>query len=141
MREIVEQAHAIYVDRIGRRPAPMDDDYASKARAGRLFVADHAGVVGLIVLVEALDHLLVENVAVAPSAQGRGIGRVLLGFAETVARDRDLPELRLYTNAAMSENLELYPRLGYHETGRRVEHGFDRVFFCKPLREHGTRPE
>jgi hypothetical protein len=38
----------------------------------------------------------------------------------------------LYTNAAMSENLALYPRLGYREVDRRRDAGFDRVFFAKP---------
>jgi hypothetical protein len=33
----------------------------------------------------------------------------------------------------MVENLALYPRLGYREDGRRVEDGFDRVFFSKRL--------
>ena len=32
----------------------------------------------------------------------------------------------------MTENIELYTRLGWHETERRTEHGFQRVFFAKP---------
>jgi GNAT superfamily N-acetyltransferase len=39
-------------------------------------------VVGLIVLIEEADHVLVENVAVDPGRQGEGIGRALLAFAE-----------------------------------------------------------
>ena len=33
----------------------------------------------------------------------------------------------------MTENLALYPALGYVETGRRVEDGFSRVYFSKRL--------
>ena len=33
----------------------------------------------------------------------------------------------------MTENLELYPRLGYREVDRREEDGFSRVFFRKRL--------
>jgi hypothetical protein len=33
----------------------------------------------------------------------------------------------------MHENLELYPRLGYRQTDRRVEDGFERVYFSKKL--------
>jgi ribosomal protein S18 acetylase RimI-like enzyme len=132
--EIVERAYAAYVERMGRRPAPMDDDYAAKARRGEVFVADDGAVAGLIVLVEQPDHLLVENVAVDPSRQGAGVGRELLAYAERHAAARGLPELRLYTNEAMTENLSFYPGLGYRETGRRVEDGFRRVYYSKPVR-------
>jgi ribosomal protein S18 acetylase RimI-like enzyme len=131
LRDIVERAYAIYVDRIGRRPAPMDDDYEGKTRRGEVFVAADGAVLGLIVLIEGPDHLLVENVAVDPARQGAGVGRALLAYAEAHAAARSLPELRLYTNEAMTENLAFYPRLGYREVGRRVEDGFRRVYFTK----------
>jgi hypothetical protein len=44
-----------------------------------------------------------------------------------------LPEIRLYTNEAMTENLAYYPRRGYTETHRAAEDGFNRVFFRKPV--------
>jgi ribosomal protein S18 acetylase RimI-like enzyme len=134
LSEIVERAYGIYVERIGRRPAPMNDDYAKKVRDGHVFVADREGTVaGLLVLVAAQDHLLIENVAVDPERQGTGIGRALLAYAETYAAEHDIPELRLYTNAAMTENLTLYPRLGYREEDRRTENGLKRVYFSKLL--------
>ncbi|WCB94298.1 hypothetical protein DSM104299_03030 [Baekduia alba] len=91
------------------------------------------GLVSSIVLVDAGDHLIVNNVAVAPSAQGRGLGRDLLAYAEDEARRRHLPEIRLHTNAAMADNLLLYPKLGYAEVGRETRHGFHRVLFVKAL--------
>jgi ribosomal protein S18 acetylase RimI-like enzyme len=133
LRELVERAYAIYIERIGRRPAPMDDDYDAKIRRGEVFVADDGGVAGLIVLVERPDHLLVENVAVEPARQGAGVGRRLLAHAESHAVARGLRELRLYTNEAMTENLAFYPRLGYRQVGRRVEEGFRRVYYTKSL--------
>jgi len=131
---LVQRAYAHYVDSIGRRPGPMDMDYEPKVAQGQVSVADEAGeVVGLIVLIQEPDHLLVENVAVAPNCQGEGIGRTLLAFAEDVAREAGTPTLRLYTNAAMTENLALYRRLGYMEIERRTDNGFERVFFAKRL--------
>jgi hypothetical protein len=62
--------------------------------------------------------LLVENVAVAPAAQGRGLGTQLMDVAERVARDLGLNELRLYTNARFAENIALYEKLGYAITER-----------------------
>mgnify|MGYP003701536651 CR=1 FL=1 len=134
LADLVERAYTVYVERIGRRPAPMDDNYEARIRDGEVFVAEESGdAVGLIVLAHRSSHLLIENVAVDPVRQRAGIGRALLQYAERHARDLGLAEVRLYTNAAMTENLELYPHLGYTESDRRLDHGFQRVFFCKHL--------
>ena len=133
---LAERAYGVNVKRIGRRPAPMDDNYAKKVTAELVDVAVQDGkLVGLIVLVPDDTSLQVQNVAVEPEAQGHGVGRALLAHAEDTAARLGLRELRLYTNAVMAENLELYPRLGYHEIARRFDNGFDRVFFSKPTRQ------
>jgi ribosomal protein S18 acetylase RimI-like enzyme len=118
----------------------MGDNYEAKVGEGHVSVAEDDGkVVGVIVLIEEPDHLLVENVAVEPERQSQGIGRALLAFAEAIARDAGLSTLRLYTNAAMTENLAFYSRLGYKEVDRRTDSGFKRVFFSKhlPKETHG----
>ena len=112
----------------------MDDDYAARVRDGRVFVAEAGGgAVGILVLIPHADHLLVENVAVDPAQQGRGIGRALLAFAEQRADELGLAELRLYTHVKMTENQAFYRRLGYRETERRAQSGFERVFMSKRL--------
>ena len=139
MQQLVRQAYQPYVARIGRPPAPMSADYALIVAAGTAWVAEEdAHLLGLIVLVPAGDHLLLDNVAVAPAAQGLGIGARLLRLAEERARAQDLREVRLYTNEAMSENLAYYPRHGYAETHRATEAGYRRVYFTKPImtRDH-----
>ena len=134
---LVEAAYERYIERIGRRPAPMDDDHAAHvARRDQYVLCDADGtgaVIGAIVLIARDGHLFVDNVAVAPALHGRGLGRALLEFAEREARRRGLEELRLYTNAAMTENLAIYPRLGYEETGREQVGPFHRVAFRKRL--------
>lgn len=133
VREIVDQAYSPWIERIGMRPGPMDDDYAAQVRDGLVeVVEDNGEVLGLIVLVDEGDVLLVENVAVRPTAQGRGVGRALLDHADRTAALLGVGELRLYTHSGMLENIELYSRLGWRETERRSEHGFERVFFSKP---------
>ncbi len=125
---LVERAYARYVERIGRRPQPMDDDYAARVADGQAFVADDDGTIaGVIVLVRHDDHLYVDNLAVEPERQGAGVGRALLAHAERTARDLGLGELRLLTHVEMTENRALYPRLGWRETGRRD----DVVLFAK----------
>ncbi len=92
----------------------------------------YAGAIaGIIVLLPKEDHLLLDNVAVAANQQGRGSGRRLIAFAEAEARRRGYGEIRLYTHQTMHENIALYPRLGYEETGRGTEDGYQRVFFRK----------
>ena len=110
----------------------MDDDYLARIDSGQVDVAvvDDSPV-GMIVTVLEADHLLVENVAVDPAHHGRGIGGALLRHAEDVAERAQVGEVRLYTNAAMVENLAMYRRLGYHEVKRCRSDGFDRVFFTK----------
>ncbi|HET7171159.1 MAG TPA: GNAT family N-acetyltransferase [Gaiellales bacterium] len=134
VERLVEAAYGGYIERIGRRPAPMDADYVVLIAAGRVTVAERDGeVAGVLVLVPMEDHLLVENIAVDPTAQHTGLGRRLMAHAEDEARALGLSELRLYTNERMVENIAWYPRLGYRETERRAESGFARVFFRKRL--------
>ncbi len=131
----VRAAYLGYVERIGREPAPMGADYAALITAGAVWVAHEAGeVVGVLVVHARGEALLIENVAVRPDRQGRGLGRALVGFAEEHARRAGLAEVTLYTNARMTENLRFYPALGYAETGRGSQDGFDRVFYRKRLR-------
>jgi ribosomal protein S18 acetylase RimI-like enzyme len=77
--------------------------------------------------------MFLENVAVHPAQQGKGYGRILMAFVEREALKSGLGKIRLYTNIHMRENLGLYAALGYVETGRRREDGFDRVYFEKQL--------
>ncbi len=49
----------------------MTADYAQVVKSGRAWVAEHGDrIVGLLVLEPVEDHLLLENMAVAPQAQG-----------------------------------------------------------------------
>jgi ribosomal protein S18 acetylase RimI-like enzyme len=131
---IATAAYEHYVPRIGRAPAPMTADYAGAVRQGQAWVAVENGqIAGFVILVVHLDHLLLENVAVRPAAQGRGIGTRLLALAEEQARRLHLSEIRLYTHQAMTENQAYYPRRGYAETHRAGQDGFERVFFTKRL--------
>jgi ribosomal protein S18 acetylase RimI-like enzyme len=134
IRAIVDAAYALYVPRIGRAPAPVSADYRALVDAGEVWVGVSDGqVVGLVVIRPAGDVLELENVAVEPARQGRGYGRALISFAERRARALGRSQVTLYTNEAMVENLRLYTRLGFIETGRRVEDGYRRVFFRKSL--------
>ena len=74
-----------------------------------------------------------DNIAVAPARQGSGLGRRLLAFAEAEAVRSGYREIRLYTHQTMTENQHLYAAIGYEETGRGIEAGYERVFMRKRL--------
>jgi GNAT superfamily N-acetyltransferase len=133
---IVNAAYSVYIGRIGKAPGPMLDDYSGLIASGAVSVLeDPDGVIAaLIVLLAKPDHLLLDNIAVHPDRQGRGLGRRLIAFAESEALrlGYDLG-LRLYTHERMTENIALYTRLGFRETGRGHDAGYDRVFMKKAL--------
>lgn len=131
---IVHEAYAPYIERIGQKPAPMSDDYVALIHDGAVLVLiDHVDVAGLIVLKDKVDHILIYNVAVAPRYQGKGLGKMLLAYAESHARARNIQQLRLFTNEKMLENIAIYEKLGWHEYNRSAQDGFHRVFMQKTL--------
>ena len=131
---IVDDAYRRYIARMDRPPGPMLDDYAARVSAGVVWlIEDGDGIAGILVLLPEADHLLLDNIAVAPARQGTGMGRRLLSFAEAEAVRRGYTEIRLYTNAVMTENQRLYAAIGYEETGRGIDSGYQRVFMRKRL--------
>ena len=134
---MVTDAYTKYIERIGRPPAPMTADCTVALEHSRVWVLESGdAIVGTLVTEDRADHLLLETLAIAPSAQGMGYGRLLLDRAECDAVGLGLTEVRLYTNEAMTENLSFYPRHGYRETHRAVDDGFRRVYFSKTVRHN-----
>jgi ribosomal protein S18 acetylase RimI-like enzyme len=138
IKQIVDSAYRHYIARIGKPPGPMLDDYARRVGDGQAWVLEHEGAIaGLLVLEDSPGALLLDNVAINPAAQGKGHGQALIGFAEQEARGRGYQEVRLYTHVLMTENLALYARLGFRETGRVCEKGYERVYMTKALTPQG----
>lgn len=138
---IVQAAYSPYIERIGRKPGPMLADYRQCIEAGGVHVLDPARQVqGFIILLDSDDGLLLDNLAVAPQAQGLGFGRRLMDFAEQQAIDAGYSAIHLYTNEAMTENIALYTRRGYVETHRAEDQGLRRVYMTKRLLEIPPSP-
>jgi N-acetylglutamate synthase-like GNAT family acetyltransferase/catechol 2,3-dioxygenase-like lactoylglutathione lyase family enzyme len=128
----VHAAYRHYVERIGREPGPMLDDYAEVIRERQVTIAESGGkLAGVLVLDRTNEGFLLENVAVDPAHKGRGLGRLLLELAETEARRAGFDSIYLYTHEKMIENQALYAKIGYAEYDRRVEDGLPRVFMRK----------
>lgn len=130
----VREAYRGYVERIGRPPAPMLEDYAAVVARGEAHVAiESEEVVGVLVVIVTDEGFCLDNVAVRTRVRGKGVGRALLGFAESEALRRGFDSICLYTNELMTENRSLYRRVGYVEYDRRVVDGYSRLFFRKML--------
>ena len=137
LRGIQRCAHAayeMYVPRIGKRPAPMIADFEQQIIDRQVHVLmDGKAVAGFVVFYKRDKCVHLENVAVDPQHQGLGLGVQMIKHVEAAAAEQQAGAVELYTNAKMTENLKLYPYLGYREVGRWHEDGFDRVFFKKDI--------
>ena len=126
------EAYVHYIERIGRQPGPMLENYADVINQSQVHVAIAGdSVVGAIVLQVTDEGFYVDNVSVRPAVKGRGVGRLLLELAESEARRQGHSSIYLATHELMTENRALYSRAGYVEYDRRVVNGYPRVFFRK----------
>lgn len=114
VRDLTRRAYAKWIPLIGREPTPATENYDQIVRRDPvdLLLAD-GELVALVWVVPHPDHLLIENLAVAPAHQGQGLGRRMLAHAEALAAHQGLPEVRLYTNRKFASNVEFYLRHGY----------------------------
>jgi GNAT superfamily N-acetyltransferase len=132
--ELVAAAYRHYEPLIGRTPLPMLVHYAEAVREHEIWILEADGeLVGVIELEPRPDQLWVENVAVMPAWQGRGLGRRLLHHAEDEARRHGIGALGLLTNERYLDNIAMYTRHGYRETHRVPHRGTDLVYFRKEL--------
>jgi GNAT superfamily N-acetyltransferase len=134
---LVHAAYGHYVDRIGTLPGPMRDDYVTAVRDRRVLVATPSegpdALAGVLVLDVTDEGFLLDNVAVDPAHQGRGLGHLLLDRAESEAWAAGFDSIYLYTHELMTENQSIYAGRGYVEYARLTEEGVTRVFMRKAL--------
>lgn len=109
-----------YTAVLGTIPKPATEDYGPRIERGEVWIIEikHEPI-GIAVLEENTDHLLVYSIAVRPEAQRKGYGRALLDFADKRAIELGLREVRLYTNEQMERNLRLYRQHGFVRVGKR----------------------
>lgn len=109
-------AHALTPGVLRRK---AEDEIAFVALAER-------NLVGCVFCKPEPDCLYIGKLAVAPSSQHKGAGRLLLAAAEETARQLKLPALRLQTRIELTENHATFAAWGFVETGRSAHPGFTR---------------
>lgn len=132
--ECVQAAYAIYIERIGKKPATMLANYPALIEEGVVFVlVEQDNLRGALVMMRQDESLFIENIAVAPAFQGQGLGHALMAFAEEQTRCEYLSVIHLYTNELMAENLRFYRHLGFDEVACAMQDSYHRVFLRKHL--------
>jgi ribosomal protein S18 acetylase RimI-like enzyme len=136
LNALTEDAYLPYVESLGVTPGPLSKDYSELIPVHQVWVAEDGGqIIGLLELIATHDHVVIENLAIAPAYQNRKVGRLLMDHAEAEARRLSVGELRTYTHQKMSRNIAIYHHLGYEQTGRR-----ESVFFRKVLAQRSGAP-
>jgi GNAT superfamily N-acetyltransferase len=130
---VIDAAYSPYIPTIGDKPRPMHFDNAARVARGEHYLAEQAGRLEAVLTLgfdKRDDALHVFNIAVDPAAQGRGLLRQLLAFAEARAREVGKPWLTLYTHELMTRNRAIYAHLGFEVLGteRLGEHD---IFFMQ----------
>jgi DNA-binding MarR family transcriptional regulator/GNAT superfamily N-acetyltransferase len=105
------------------------------APRGAFFVALSDGLpLGCVGLKGAGSPLAeIKRLWVAPAARGLGLARRLMDAAETAARQLLITTLRLDTNSALGEAMQLYRRTGWTEIERFNDDPYPDLFFEKRL--------
>jgi len=148
IQQIAHNAYSHYRSRMDRDPAPMLADFNNHIKIDTVFVISVEGegegedegegegdntINGYAILIENDDGWLLDNLAIDPNAQKSGMGKALVEHCEGFLKYLNVAKYRLYTNVAMHESLAWWLSLGFEETDRRLESGFNRIYMEKHL--------
>jgi ribosomal protein S18 acetylase RimI-like enzyme len=116
---LVNAAYSKWIPITGTTPMPMLADYPALIAKNVVYaVREGNELVAALVIWQEDDALYIDNIAVHPEHQKRGIGDLLLSFAEEKARAMNLTKLSLMTNEKMESNQAYYRKHGYVEVDR-----------------------
>lgn len=134
--ELIRSSFAYMHSRIDPPSSALSLTLASlrqKARMEAAYAATENGkLIGCIFCKpEPPDCLYIGKLAVAPEAQGKGAGRLMLSAAEAYAIESGLSFLRLETRMELDENHRVFSRWGFVKTAVGSHPGFTRPTFIE----------
>ena len=128
---IALKAYEKYVERMSKEPAPMRPVIQKE---DVVFVCeDNKQVIAFAILVKINDQIILDNIAVDPSHQNKGIGNNFIKFIEQYLIKQKFDKYQLYTNEKMFENIDWYQKIGFKIFKKVTEKGFNRIYFEKEL--------
>ena len=93
------------------------------ARYSLPYVAvEEKSVIGYVCLMSLFEEAQILNIAVSPSRRGRGIARVLLRKAFSLALEQGAEIVALEVRASNSAAISLYEQLGFTRVGIRARY-------------------
>ena len=106
-------------------------------KTGKCFVAKAGNaVVGVMVLeMDVSEDTEILNIAVSPPEQGKGIGKLLLRYAEHYAKGQARTKLIIGTGNSSIGQLALYQKEGFEII--RIERDFFTKYYDTPIVENG----
>ncbi len=117
-----------------RRPLGLslrDEDLSGELEEQTLYAADTAGQILGCLMLRRLDEMRMKlrQMAVSPEVQRLGIGRLLVGKAEEVARQQGCQRMELHARA---HAVGFYEKLGYQVEGASFQEvGIPHRRMCK----------
>ena len=80
------------------------------------FAKRNAEIVGTVSLLKKSDTVFeLGKMAVTENAQGLGIGKILVEHCLTVAKEKNMEKLVLYSNTKLASAIHLYEKYGFTE--------------------------
>ena len=128
---IAQKAYEKYIERMGKEPAPMRPVIQKE---DVVFVCeDNKQVIAFAILVKINDQIILDNIAVDPSHQKKGIGNNFIKFIEQYLIKQKFDKYQLYTNEKMFENIDWYQKIDFKIFKKVTEKGYNRIYFEKEL--------
>ena len=129
---LVYTAYKDYISLLGKTPPTFLEDFDNHVALGNLWLLDRGGSLdAMVVLTPAVDHMLIQAMAVDPLLQGQGLGQQLLQFAEYKTVELGLRDVRLYTNSLMERNLKIYTKWGFKQVNTEPYRWGERIHMRK----------
>lgn len=131
---MVFESYAPYIPIMGKIPPTIFVDFKQHIENNNLWLIESCNeIAGMVVLTSCDDHVLLQSMCVLPSCQGKGFGRLILGFADFYTKSVGKLKIKLYTNSLMERNQSIYRKAGYTETHREPYDWGIRVYMEKNL--------
>jgi ribosomal protein S18 acetylase RimI-like enzyme len=102
----------------------VDTVRGKMANGGAVLAEQDGRLVAATLFEREGDALYIGRLAVLPEARRNGLAPRLVEAVEAIARERGIRRLTLGVRLALDDNIRLFTRLGFRETGRTSHPGF-----------------
>lgn len=134
LSELAWAAYSKYSINMNKLPRPVYYNYHDLILKGDTFVAlNNKNIIGMATLSLRDNYLLIQNIAISPQFQRKGLGKRFINYAKKISISKNISEMRLWTNEKMPGNLEMYISHGFQETHRQEIEGHRLIYLKKIL--------